>query len=106
MLRGQSRLDAVFQRLYKHKLKLKGNKCGIFGKEVIYLGHIVSEDGIKIDWEKIKVLQDWPIKDDRKYLDYRQIIKRFVEIVRPLNDLLIVSLQKVKIKGNGENHRI
>ena len=48
-----SRLDAAFQ--------LKANNCEYVCKEVTYLGHIVSENGIKTEWEKIKVLQDWSV---------------------------------------------
>ncbi len=48
------RLEAVFQRLDENALKLKGTKCEFFLKEVTYLGHIVSEEGIKTDPEKNK----------------------------------------------------
>ncbi len=43
------RLEAVFQRLRANNLKLKTSKCEFFKREVIYLGHIVSESGIKTD---------------------------------------------------------
>ncbi len=43
------RLEAVFQRLHDNNLKLKTSKCEFFQREVIYLGHIVSESGIKTD---------------------------------------------------------
>ena len=62
-----------------------------------YLGHLVSEDGIKTDPDKIKALKCWPtpkcIKDVRKFLGfagyYRRFCKGFSAIVRPLNDLLV-----------------
>ena len=68
-----------------------------FKSEVIYLGHVVSEDGIKTDPEKIQALGDWPtpkcIKDVRKLLGfagyYRRFVKGFAAIVRPLNDILV-----------------
>ena len=43
------RLDAVFQRLHQYGLKLKASKCEFFRSEVTYLGHVVSESGIKTD---------------------------------------------------------
>ena len=55
------RLEAVFERLHTYNLKLKASKCEFFKPEVTYLGHVVSEDGIKTDAEKIRVLKDWPI---------------------------------------------
>ena len=91
------RLEAVFQRLHTYNLKLKASKCEFFKKQVTYLGHVVSEEGIKTDPEKIRVLKNWPVpksvKDVRKFLGftgyYRRFIKGFSTIVRPLNDLLI-----------------
>ena len=91
------RLEAVFQRLHTYNLKLKASKCEFFKKQVTYLGHVVSEEGIKTDPEKIRDLKNWPVpksvKDVRKFLGftgyYRRFIKGFSTIVRPLNDLLI-----------------
>ena len=90
------RLEAVFERLHTNNLKLKASKCEFFKPEVTYLGHVVSEDGIETDPEKIKVLKYWPIpkclKDDGKFLGfagyYRRFVKGFASVVRPLNDLL------------------
>ena len=91
------RFEAVFERLALHNLKLKASKCEFFKSQVTYLGHIVSEDGIKADPDKIKVLKDWPVpknvKDVRKFLGfdgyYRRFLRGFSAIVRPLNDLLV-----------------
>ena len=40
-------LESVFKRLEKANLTLKPKKCRVFQMEVAYLGHIVSEEGIK-----------------------------------------------------------
>jgi len=91
------RLNSVFTRLEQHNLKLKASKCEFFKPEVIYLGHLVSENGIATDPEKTEAVRTWPIpkntKDVRKFLGftgyYRRFIKGYAQIVRPLNDLLI-----------------
>lgn len=91
------RLEAVFDRLRQHNLKLKPSKCEFFKTEVTYLGHIVSADGIKTDPGKINAIKDWPVphsvKDVRRFLGfsgyYRKFVKNYASIVRPLNDLLI-----------------
>ncbi|GFT37811.1 transposon Ty3-I Gag-Pol polyprotein [Nephila pilipes] len=49
----------VFQRLQKANLKLSPKKCKFFRKEVSYLGHVISSEGVKTDPEKIKGVVDW-----------------------------------------------
>ncbi|VDI14168.1 Hypothetical predicted protein [Mytilus galloprovincialis] len=54
-------LDQVFNRLGEANLKLSPKKCHLLRKEVTFLGHTVSENGIATDEEKIKAVKDWPI---------------------------------------------
>ena len=90
-------LEAVFKRLQEHNLKLKASKCEFFKNRVVYLGHVVSEDGIRTDPSKIEAVRSWPIpkciKDVRKFLGftgyYRRFIRNYAAIARPLNDLLV-----------------
>ena len=91
------RLSAVFQRLEEHNLKLKPSKCELFRSRVLYLGHIVSCEGIQTDPSKIDCLKNWPIpeciKDVCKFLGftgyYRRFVKGYAAIAKPLTDLLI-----------------
>ena len=91
------KLQAVFKRLQEHGLKLKPSKCELFRSQVVYLGHVVSREGIQTDPSKIEALKSWPIpqctKDVRKFLGftgyYRRFVKGYAAIARPLNDLLI-----------------
>ena len=54
------RLEAVFQKIGKARLKLKPSKCEFFKSRITYLGHIVSNEGIATDPKKIKAIQLWP----------------------------------------------
>ena len=91
------KLQAVFSRLALHNLKLKARKCEFFKSRVVYLGHVVSEEGIQADPAKIEAVQNWPVpknvKEVRQFLGftgyYRRFVKGFAEIARPLNDLLV-----------------
>lgn len=90
------RLEGVFEKLEKHNLKLKPSKCEFFMSEVKYLGHIVSEEGVKTDPDKIEALKSWPvprnIKELRSFLGftgyYRRFIKDYARVVHPLTELL------------------
>ena len=90
-------LEAVFSRLAEHNLKLKASKCEFLKSEVTYLGHVVSEEGIQTDPEKLEAIRTWPVpqnvKEVRSFLGftgyYRRFIKNYASIARPLNDLLV-----------------
>jgi len=53
-------LAAVLQRLRDAHLKLKPKKCHFFQKRVKFLGHIVSDQGIQTDPEKIQKINNCP----------------------------------------------
>ena len=90
------RLETVFSRLKQQGLKLKPSKCEFFKTSVKYLGHVVSENGVQTDPDKINALASWPepnnIKELRSFLRftgyYRRFIRDYSKIVKPLNDLL------------------
>ena len=58
-------LHAVFSRLRQANLKLKVSKCKLLQKEVVFLGHLVSENGITCDPAKIKKIENWPVPEDK-----------------------------------------
>ena len=59
-------LDSVFQRLRESGLRLKPSKCAFFQKEVRYLGHIISRDGITTDPEKTAKVATWQVPISKK----------------------------------------
>lgn len=91
-----SRLEAVFQRLRNYGLKLTPKKCHFAKTEVKYLGHVVSEEGIQTDPEKVSAVVNWPVPTSTKTVQqfigfigfYRRYIKGFSKISQPLHDLL------------------
>ena len=52
-------LRKVFGRIQQAGLKIKPSKCSLYQKEVAFLGHIVSRDGIQADLVKTKATRDW-----------------------------------------------
>ena len=53
------RLDMVLTRLRNLNLKVKPEKCQFFYKQLRFLGHLVSEDGISPDPEKTRAVCEW-----------------------------------------------
>ena len=54
------RLEAVFQKLEEVGLKLKPSKCELFWRQLAYLGHVISAEGVATDEGKIKAIKNWP----------------------------------------------
>ena len=80
---------------------------------MVYLGHVVSKEGIHIGPSKTEGVQNWPVpqclKDVRKFLGftgtYRLLIKGYAAIARPLNDLLIEHPTGPKSNKRKSRHR-
>jgi hypothetical protein len=54
----------VLQTLRKHKLYAKFDKCDFYQKEIQYLGHVISSEGIALNPEKIKSIKEWLVPKD------------------------------------------
>ncbi|MCO5610884.1 hypothetical protein L7F22_065126 [Adiantum nelumboides] len=88
-------LKKVFEELHRNKLFINGKKSEFFLQEIRYLGHIISKDGIKMDPEKLKVIEEWPqpknLHELRSFIGmcayYRRFIEKFSVIAGPLHDL-------------------
>ena len=89
-------LKTVFKRLQAARLKLAPNKCQLFRKEVKYLGHVVSDQGIATDPQKTEKVLSWPVptccSDVRSFLGlcsyYRRFVPSFANLAKPLHLLL------------------
>ena len=89
-------VETVLQRFKRAQLLLKPKKCSFFQKEVRFLGHVVSAEGIAVDPRKTAVIRQWPfpknISELRGFLGlcgfYRAYCKGFAEIAAPLTEML------------------
>jgi hypothetical protein len=89
-------LRVVLQKLGENQLYAKLSKCEFWLKEVLFLGHIISEGGISIDPSKVKDVLSWNtpqnVSDIRSFLGlagyYRRFIKGFSKISMPMMELL------------------
>ena len=89
------RLGKVLERFRQYQLKIKAKKCDLFRKIVEFLGHLVSEDGIRCDPKKIDKISKWPtpknVSEVRSFLGiagyYRKFIENFSTLAGPLVEL-------------------
>ena len=88
-------IRSVFQRLRESGLRLNLSKCCFFRRQVKYLGHVISRDGIATDPEKTDKVSMWPVpsskRETQQFLGfasyYRRFVKDFARIARPLHRL-------------------
>jgi hypothetical protein len=92
----EEHLWIVLQRLWEHQLYTKFSKCEFWIKEVPFLGHMVSPEGITVDPDKVKEVLEWKlpttVSEVRSFLGlvgyYRRFILNFSKIVKPITELL------------------
>ena len=100
-------LETVFSCLREAGLKMKCSKCDFFKKEIHYLGHLISTEGISPLANKLDCNQHMPApkntKEIKQFLgltdDYRKFVPRFADISRPLTTLI-----KKTRNSNGLQH--
>ena len=87
------RLQQVFHRFCEANLKFNRTKCAFFRTKVPFLGHVISENGLEADPEKVKAVQNLPVPqnqtDVKSFLGlcsyYRRYMKNFAMIAQPLH---------------------
>ena len=97
-------LDLVFDRLDQYGLSAKASKTCLAHKELPFLGHIISVDGIKPDPKKVSAMADAQAPHDLtslrstlgKFSYYRKFVKDFAKIASPLTALLSKGQKKKK----------
>jgi hypothetical protein len=55
----EDHLRLVLQKLRDNQLYAKFSKCDFWLKEVAFLGHIITDGGIKVDPDKISEILNW-----------------------------------------------
>ena len=97
-------LTEVFEALRGANLTLKTSKCHFCRKEIKYLGHIITQNGVKPDPDLVSAIKEFPqpqkIKDVQAFLGltgyYRRFIQNYAKIAEPL-------LKQIRNIKNGRN---
>lgn len=91
----QGHLRIVLEKLREQKVFAKLRKCSFWKRSIGFLGHIVSDQGVLVDPEKIKSIEDWPrpknASEVRSFLGlagyYRKFVKWFAILAQPMTRL-------------------
>jgi len=86
------RLRIILDRLREVALKVKTSKCVLFKRDIEFLGHLVSVQGVDLVPDKLKAIRDWTtphcLRDVRAFFGlasyYRRFIRNFASIAEPL----------------------
>jgi hypothetical protein len=89
-------VEMVLKLLKEKHLYENPSKCSFGVQEVVYLGHIVSHEGVKVEHNKIKAMREWSIPKTlnnlREFLGltgyYHKFVKNYGQIAAPLMTLL------------------
>jgi hypothetical protein len=92
----EGHLRLVLHKLRDHKLYAKLSKCEFWLKQVAFLGHVISKEGISVDPIKVQDVLSWKapmsVGDIRSFLRlagyYRRFIEGFSKISMPMTELL------------------
>ena len=91
----EQHLRIVFQTLQEKQLYVKFSKCEFWLEKVVFLGHVVSSEGIIVDPNKVEAVLNWScptnVAEIRSFLGlagyYRKFVEGFSQIATPLTHL-------------------
>jgi hypothetical protein len=92
----EKHLRIILQWLSEHKLYDKFSKCAFWLKEVPFLGHVISTEGVAIDPSKVQEVLKWKslrsVTQIHSFLGlagyYHRFIPNFSKIAKPMTMLL------------------
>lgn len=102
-------LKTVFERLHHYGIVLNLEKCNFAKTSVLFLGHNITETGVKPLPEKVAAIQSYnqpkTVNDLQRFLGmcnfYRRCLPKIEHVQAPLNVLASSKKKMIKILSNG-----
>ena len=94
------RLEAVLKRLLEAGVTFNLDKCVFSTKQVKFLGHVISSNGIEVDPDKVKAIADLPpptnVQEVRTFLGMVNQLSKFSDHLADKTK----STRELLLKGN------
>ncbi|XP_027127715.2 uncharacterized protein [Coffea arabica] len=89
-------LRIVMNILRENQLYVKKSKCAFAQERIDYLGHTITDQGVRMDDSKVSSILQWPVpktvKELRGFLGltgyYRRFVRQYGQVCKPLTELL------------------
>ncbi|VVC38503.1 Reverse transcriptase domain, partial [Cinara cedri] len=96
------RLEKVMCRLREHNLRVQPAKCEFLKKEVTYLGHIITENGVRPDERKIESVVNFPLpkiqREIKGFLGLTGFYRKFIQNYSQISDTIITMKDRTKLE--------
>ena len=92
----EKHVESVLERLRDNKLYCRLSKCQFRTTKIVYLGYIITPDGVSMDPRKVSAIINWNhptnVTEIQMFIGftnfYRKFIENYSKITRPITQLL------------------
>ena len=88
----------VLHRLREEKLLINLKKCTFMKEELVYLGFVISEEGLKMDSQKVKDILKWPTPkcsfDVRIFHGFASFYRKFIRNFSGISATMMDTVKK------------
>ncbi|CAH1724058.1 unnamed protein product [Aphis gossypii] len=103
-------LRTIFNQFKKHNVTVNIHKSQFLQKKIIFLGHVISEEGISMDPEKIKTIQEFPAprnqKQIRAFLGFINFYRKYIRDLSSYTEKLSQLTKKNQVWTWSQEHQV